>query len=51
MYTVCYAYMHANIGHERPHYDRVVAAAYFKRTQNSSFFFHFIKIDYVIKQN
>jgi len=29
--------MHANVGHERPHYDRVVAAAYFKRTQNSSF--------------
>lgn len=28
--------MHANIGHEKPHYDRVVAAAYFKRTQNSS---------------
>jgi hypothetical protein len=31
--------MHANIGHERLHYDRVVAAAYFKRTQNSLFYF------------
>jgi len=34
MFIICYA----NIGHERPHYDRVVAAAYFKTTQNSYFF-------------
>lgn len=35
MFIISYAYMYGNIGQERPHYDRVVVAAYFKTTQNS----------------
>lgn len=41
--------MYGNIGHERPHYDRVVAAAYFKTTQNLIFFYK--NRFRVIKQN